>query len=320
MGDTRKFGTAVALVALVGALGLFGCAGGASGTAEDAGSGNAAPGQSEASQQPNGTATGAGEEPSVGEPVELQVFAANSMTKAMAEAQELYTSQHPNVTFADTQYEGSGTLVEMIGAGQYADVLITASEGVMDDAAAKGFVVEDTRQTMFSNDLVIVTKQGGDLARTDVTLEDIAQGKYTLAVGDESVPAGNYACQALTTVGAYTEPNGAVGPEATGKSGVFSEAIAGKVSLGGKVGDVCKYAETGEVDIAMVYTSDVYRMGGVDICSVVPDDTHKPITYPGAICAGSKNAEAAQAFLTWCMTDEECAQIWEQWGFELAEN
>lgn len=314
MKKTGMLGSLIVSVALMAALGLFGCAGGPSATDANGGDGV------EASGQPNQTATGANEGDAASEPVKLQIFAANSLTKAMAEAQELYTSQHPNVTFGDTQYEGSGTLVEMLGAGQYADVLITASKGVMDDAVEKGYVKDDTRQTMFNNDLVIVTKQGGDLAHTDVTLEDIAQGKYTLAVGDESVPAGNYACQALTTVGAYTEPDGAVGPEATGKSGVFSEAIAGKVSLGGKVGDVCKYAETGEVDIAMVYTSDVYRMGGVDICSVVPGDTHKPITYPGAVCAGSKNAEAAQAFLTWCMTDEECAQIWEQWGFELAEN
>ena len=69
-----------------------------------------------------------------------------------------------------------------------------------------------------------------------------------------------------------------------------------------------------------VYTSDVYRMGGVAICSVVPNDTHKAITYPGAVCTDSKSAEAAQAFLEWCMTDEDANQIWEKWGFELAQN
>ena len=126
-----------------------------------------------------------------------------------------------------------------------------------------GYVKEDTRQTMFNNDLVIVTKEGGDLAGQDISLEDIAAGKYTLAVGDENVPAGNYACQSLTTVGSYIEPDGATGADATGKGGEFSATLQPKVTLGGKVGDVCKYAESGEVDIAMVYTSDVYRMGGV---------------------------------------------------------
>lgn len=290
-------------VAFVMALGLFGC------------SSNEADTKTEEPAAPQEQT----EEPT-GEPVELQIFAANSLTKAMAEAEELYHQQNPNVTFGDTQYEASGTLNEMLGAGQYADILITASKGTMDDAAENGYVKEDTRQTMFNNDLVIVTKEGGDLAGQDISLEDIAAGKYTLAVGDENVPAGNYACQSLTTVGGYIEPDGATGADATGKGGEFSATLQPKVTLGGKVGDVCKYAESGEVDIAMVYTSDVYRMGGVAICSVVPNNTHKAITYPGAVCTDSKSAEAAQAFLEWCMTDEDANQIWEKWGFELAQN
>lgn len=297
-------------VAAVLAMGLFGCAGG-SGTASD----QAAQGKTDTVEQTDGqepSSDGAGEE------VTLQIFAANSLTKAMDEAQQLYTQQHPNVTFGATQYEGSGTLNEMLGAGQYADVLITASKGTMDDAVEAGYVKADTNQTLFTNQLVVVTKEGGDLVNTDVTLEDIAAGKYTLSVGDENVPAGNYAAQALSTVGAYVEPDGATGAEAAGKGGTWSETLQPKITFGGKVGDVCKYAETGEVDIAMVYTSDVYRMGGVSICSVVPDDTHKAITYPGAVCTDSKNAEAAADFLEWCLTDEDCAKIWQEWGFELA--
>lgn len=305
MRKSWKFGAVS--VALVAALGLFGCSGGD--TAEQKADEPAAP-QTE-TQAPEAT------EPE-GETVELQIFAANSLTKAMAEAQELYTQQNPNVTFGDTQYEASGTLNEMLGAGQYADILITASKGTMDDAVEAGYVDEATRNTMFTNQLVFVTKEGGELADTDVTLEDVAAGTYTLSVGDENVPAGNYACQALSTVGAYIEPDGATGADATGKGGEFSDTLKDKVTLGGKVGDVCKYAETGDVDLAMVYTSDVYRMGGVTICSVVPDDTHKAITYPGAVTAQSENAEAAKAFLEWCMTDEDCAKIWQEWGFDMA--
>jgi molybdate transport system substrate-binding protein len=301
---------ALSATMMVAALGLGGCASG-DGAQE---SGNA-PGAG-ATEEPAGAKTQEAEP--AGEPVKLQIFAANSLTKAMAEAQKLYTQQNPNVTFGDTQYEASGTLNEMLGAGQYADILITASKGTMDDAVEAGYVDEATRNTMFTNQLVFVTKEGGELADTDVTLEDVAAGTYTLSVGDENVPAGNYACQALSTVGAYIEPDGATGADATGKGGEFSDALKDKVTLGGKVGDVCKYAETGDVDLAMVYTSDVYRMGGVTICSVVPDDTHKAITYPGAVTAQSENAEAAKAFLEWCMTDEDCAKIWQEWGFDMA--
>ena len=306
MGKSKALFAGLCAVALVGTMGLAGCT-------QDNGSQNSSQGAN--SEQQN-TA-----EPTASEPAEevvLQIFAANSLTKAMADAQALYTEQHPNVKFGDTQYEGSGTLNEMLGAGQYADILITASKGTMDTAEEKGYVDAATRQTMFTNQLVIVTKAGGPLVGQDITLEQIAAGEYPLSVGDENVPAGNYAAQSLSTVGAYTEPDGATGADATGTGGEWSASLLPKITFGAKVGDVCKYAETGDVDIALVYTSDVYRMGGVEICSIVPDDTHKAIVYPGAVTAQSENAQAAADFLEWCMTDDDCAKIWQEWGFDIA--
>ena len=218
---TRRMFVALSATMMVAALGLGGCAGGdgaqENGSVSDAGAGGGSSAAKTQGAEPAG-------EPA-GEAVTLQIFAANSLTKAMAEAQELYTQQNPNVTFGDTQYEASGTLNEMLGAGQYADILITASKGTMDDAVDAGYVDEATRSTMFTNQLVFVTKEGGELADTDVTLEDVAAGTYTLSVGDENVPAGNYACQALSTVGAYIEPDGATGADATGKGGVVSDAL-----------------------------------------------------------------------------------------------
>ena len=288
---TRRTFAAVAALALAGSFGLFGCSGG---EAEQAGENN-----SEAAE--------------TAEPVELQIFAANSLSKAMEDIQALYTSQNPHVTFADTQYKASGELNEMLGGGAYADVLISASKGSMDTAVENGYVDESTRTTMFTNDLVIVTKAGSGIS--GVTLEDIAAGTYTVAVGDESVPAGNYACQALSTVGAYADPSGATGAEISGKGGEF---VGITPVLQTSVGNVCKQAENGDVDVAMVYSSDVYRFGGVEVAGEVPADTHKDILYPGAVTSQSANAEAAAEFLAWCLSDPEAQAIWNSWGFELA--
>lgn len=287
---TRRAFTAAAALALAGTIGLLGCS-----------SGGETPGQPE------------GEGGSQQEPIVLQVFAANSLSKAMDEVQALYTSLNPHVAFSDTQYKGSGELNEMLGGGAYADLLISASKGSMDTAVEKGYVDEASRITMFTNDLVIVTKSGSGIA--DVTLEDIAAGTYTVAVGDESVPAGNYACQALSTAGAYADPSGKTGAEISGKGGEFVGIVP---ILQTSVGNVCKQAENGDVDVAMVYTSDVYRFGGVEIAGEVPADTHKPILYPGAVTSQSANAEAAAEFLAWCLSDPDAQAIWNSWGFELA--
>lgn len=252
------------------------------------------------------------------EPVELQVFAANSLSKAMEEVQAAYIEDgHSNVTFADTQYKSSGELNEMLGAGSYADLLISASKGSMDTAVKEGYVDEGTRVDMFKNDLVIVSKEGSGLK--DVTLQDIADGKYTFCVGDESVPAGNYADQALSTVGVYVpsgDDEGKTGKDISGKNGSFAEGY--NPVLDTSVGNVCKHAQSGDVDVAFVYTSDVYRFGGVEIVGTVPADTYKNIVYPGAITSQSKNVEATQEFLDWCQNSERAQEIWQKWGFELA--
>ncbi len=303
---TRKLLAGVVALSLVGAFALFGCSGG---TTE----GSSSSASSAAEQQ--------------SEPVELQIFAANSLSKAMDEVQALYTEQNPNVTFADTQYLSSGELNEQLAGGAYADVLISASKGKMDEAVEEGYVDESTRFDMFQNDLVMVAGEGSELAEKygadqSFTLDDIATGDYSVAVGDDSVPAGNYANQSLSTVGCFVDPDGATGADSAGTSnGTDAYAgtpLDGKVSLQSSVGNVCKQAESGAVDVAFVYSSDVFRFGGVQVIGVVPADTHKDIIYPCAICSDSEHAEAAQAFIDWAVSDPEALKLWQEWGFELA--
>ncbi len=292
----RKVGAVAASMAVVAAMALTGCSSGASSSSSEASSSSAAP-QSD---------------------VQLQIFAANSLSKAMEEVQAIYTEQ-TGVTFADTQYEASGTLNEMLGGGAYADALITASKATMDTAVESGYVDDATRFDIFTNDLVIVS--GLDSQLEDVTLEDIASGNYTLAVGDANVPAGNYAKQSLTTTTppCWISADGTVGKDCAGKDGTFDGTpLQGKVTEGSSVGNVCNYANSGDVDLAMVYSSDVYRFGNVKQVGVAPNDTHKQIVYPAAVCADSEHAEATKEFLDWCFTNEDAIKIWQEWGFELA--
>lgn len=277
--------------ALVAAVGLTGCTGGSTEAS------------SSASQE---------------DAIELQVFAANSLEKAMNEVQELYTEQ-TGVTFADTQYEGSGALNEMLAGGAYADALITASRATMDTAEEEGYIIPATRFNMFTNDLVLAA--GMNSAIESLTLQDLTSGEYTLAVGNANVPAGNYAKQALTTTDpqCWISADGTVGADCSGKDGTFEGTpLEGKVTEGSSVGNVCQYANSGDVDIAMVYSSDVFRFGNVKIVGVTPADSHKSIVYPAAVCTGSEYAEQTQAFLEWAFTDEDAIKIWQEWGFEIA--
>lgn len=242
------------------------------------------------------------------ESVELQIFAANSLEKAMPEVEKLYTDA-TGVTFADTQYKGSGDLVEQMRGGAPVDILITASSSTMDDAAESDLIDSDTREDMFTNELVIVRAEGSDIAIP--SLEDVANVDGRIAIGEPgAVPAGKYANQALNSVGLYT------GTE--GDDGEYDAAIADKVTLADKVGTAAQYVASGDCAIGFVYSSDVYRYDGIEVAFTCPDESHKPIIYPGAVSSTSENAETAADFLSFCMENEDALAVWAVYGFELA--
>lgn len=247
------------------------------------------------------------------EAVELQIFAANSLEKALPEVQALYTEQ-TGVTFADTQFKSSGDLVAELEGGATADVLITASAGTMDKAVEDGFVAENGAATMFVNDLVLVAAADSDIAVSD--LADLAgDGIGSIAIGEpNAVPAGKYAAQSLEAAGLCTintDDDGVMTLE-------YADSIASKMNDGAdKVGTVASYVSEGQCDVGLVYTSDLYRYEGIQSIFTVPADMHSAIVYPGATIEGSANAEAAADFLDFCLSNPDALQIWQKYGFEL---
>ncbi len=236
----------------------------------------------------------------------------------MPEVQALYTEK-TGVTFADTQFKASGDLIEQMRAGAQVDALITASKGTMDDAVAGGLVDEAPRLDLFVNDLVVVKAEGSDAEIASkaegsdaeiASLEDVKNIEGKVAIGDSvTVPAGKYANQALNTIGLYTG--------AAGDDGVYTPEFAGRVALADKVGTAAKYVSTGDATIGFVYSSDIFRYDGIEQAFVCPEDTHKPIVYPGAVSASSEHAAAAADFLNFCMNDAEAQKVWAKYGFEL---
>ena len=242
---------------------------------------------------------------------ELQIFAANSLEKALPEVQKLYSAAHPEVTFADSQFKASGDLVEQMKAGAQPDILITASKGTMDQAEEAKLIDTDSRITMFNNDLVIVRAEGSDIEIG--AIEDVAgEGITKIAVGDAAtVPAGKYANQALASVGLYSNEEGA--------DGEYDASIADKINLADKVGTAAKWVSTGDCQVGFVYSSDVYRYDGIEVAYTTPAESHKAIVYPGAVSAEAVNAETAVDFLQFCMTDPDALKVWAEFGFEVSD-
>lgn len=295
--NKRRFGKVlvggIVACGLVAAMGLAGCSG------SNNSSSNSSDSSSSSTSSTSSTSSSSG--------VELQVYAANSLQKALPEVQDLYTQKN-GTTFKDTQFEASGTLVKKIQEGASVDVLITASKGSMDDAA--NYISTDTRKNMFTNDLIIVKKSGSDVKIDSIA--DVAKVEGKIAVGEaSSVPAGKYANQALASAGLY---NGGT----DGVDGTYDSSIADKMDLCDKVGTVAQHVASGDATIGFIYTSDLYRYTGTETAFTCPADSHKTIQYPGAVLSNSTNASEAQKFLDFCMTDPSAQEVFSKYGFQLA--
>ena len=175
---------------------------------------------------------------------------------------------------------------------------------------------------MFKNDLVMVAGEDSGLPPSTALIRASRWTTWPPAITPwlwaMPVPAGNYTNQALSTVGCFIDADGKTGKDSAGTGWAYDGTpLEGKVNLQSSVGNVCKQAQSGAVDVAFVYSSDVYRFGGVKVIGVVPDDTHKNIIYPAAICKDSTQAEAANEFIEWATTNADAKKLWQEWGFEL---
>lgn len=286
----------VCAFAMVGAFALIGCS---SNTEQQAGEAWKPP-----KSRPDGRATRA---------VELQLFAANSQAQSRRPwtPYRLYTQDHTWVTFKDTQYLSSGELNEQLAGGvrRRADLRLQGQDGRCrgEGLCRRGRLGFD----MFKNDLVMVAGEDSELAAKyadqSFTLDDLATGDYTVAVGDASVPAGNYTNQALShrRLLHRRRRQGRQGQRRHRRL-LRRHAAGGQGELAGVPWATCaSEARSGAVDVAFVYSSDVYRFGGVKVIGVVPDDTHKNIIYPAAICKDSTQAEAANEFIEWATTNAD---------------
>ena len=255
------------------------------------------------------------------EAVELQIYADESLSKALKEAQDLYSAKNPNITFAETSFVSSGDLNSMVESHLGAvDIEIAADRNVIDKGIELKLVERDSRNSLFSGNLVLVTSLGNEEVEK-ATFGDIATGLYSICVGNDDDPVGTYANQSLDTIGCFANRGDSLGGGSSSSAeldGYVGTPIEGKVTLGTTSGDVCKLAEAGKVDVALTYRSDFERFAGLRLLDEVPDEAHERILYQSGICAQAPHADEAERFIDWCLMDDSALEVWQKWGFELA--
>jgi molybdate transport system substrate-binding protein len=207
---------------------------------------------------------------------ETLVSAAASLREAFTNAGQAFEKANPGakITF---NFAASGALAAQIEQGAPVDLFVSANQPHLDRLEKAGLLLEGTRRDLIANALVVV--QG---AKTDLPLAqpvDLLKPEVRhVAVGDPAtVPAGQYAKQALVKLGLW-------------------DALQPKLVLGADVRQVREYAIRGEVEAGLVFASDALSPQ-VKVALRLAQDLHDPIVYPAAVLKRSADQAQAKAFL-----------------------
>jgi molybdate transport system substrate-binding protein len=221
---------------------------------------------------------------------EIRLSVAASMANALKELITAYQQQAPAVEFLPN-FASSGSLAKQIDQGAPADLFISANPEWMAFLVERDRVPADQVRTFAYNALVFSGKQGTgiqDLA--DLTkLQRIALGS------PKSVPAGQYAEQALRAAGLW-------------------EQLQGKLVMAQDVRQALLYADRGEADGAFVYRTDAMLAKQALILLEVPQKLYSAITYPVGLTGDGARKPAAVAFFDFLKTSAAAA-ILQKHGF-----
>ena len=210
----------------------------------------------------------------------------------------MFEEQYPGVTVEGT-YDSSGKLQTQIEEGLEADVFMSAATKQMKALDDEGMIASDSIVNLLENKIVLIVPAGSD-SKID-SFEKIGDAA-SIALGDpESVPAGQYAKEALTNLNVW-------------------DSIQDKVSFGTNVTEVLNQVAAASADAGIVYATDAAsKADQVTVVAEAPEGSlEKKVIYPVAVVKTTAHEDAAKAFVDFLQTPEAIA-VFESYGFVAAE-
>jgi molybdate transport system substrate-binding protein len=209
---------------------------------------------------------------------DVTLSVAVSLKEATEDLGRSFMAAHPGVTLR-YNFGASGDLQKQIEAGGPIDVFLSAAQRQMDELEKQNLIVAASRRAFASNVLTVIKPADSrlDIAKPADLLE-ARVGRIVIG-NPKTVPVGQYAQESLRALGLW-------------------ERLQSKLVFAENVRQALDYVTRGEVDAGFVYTTDVAtRAQGVKEAFRPPDDSYRPIVYPGAVVAAAKQAALGQAFL-----------------------
>ena len=247
----------------------------------------------------------AGEGPGAETQRAVVVFAAASLTEALAEVGRAFTARSTALAGdgtahipVRTAYAASSVLAKQIEAGAPAEVFLSADSEWMNYLGQRQLLRPGSRKDLLGNALVLVAPTASTARVTLAPHVDLtaALAGGRLATGDpDSVPAGRYAQAALKSLSIW-------------------EQIEPRLVRAESVRTALEYVARGDATLGIVYRTDALVEKRVRVVGVFPADSHPPIVYPVALTTrASERAAAFEAFLA----GDTAREIFTRYGFDL---
>lgn len=226
---------------------------------------------------------------------DIHLSAAASTKDALKEILDGFKKVQPDANIL-TNFGAAGALAKQIAQGAPTDLFISANTKWLEFVIKEGKANASNQGVFAYNKLVFAGRKG-----TAITSLADLKALQRIAIGTPaSVPAGQYAEQAMRAAGVYDDL-----------------AKDKKLAMAQDVRQALLYADRGEVDGAFVYKTDALLAKEAQILLIVPDNLYDRVSYPMVITtSGETNAEAKALYKY--LTGPEAKQILDKYGFETA--
>lgn len=226
-------------------------------------------------------------------PRAVTVSAASDLTPAFQEiGREFEREEGTKVVF---NFGSTGQLAQQIEQGAPVDLFAAANVTFIEGLEKKGLVIPDTKALYARGRITLWTRGDGGLRPERV--EDLARPEFRrVAIANpEHAPYGAAAREALQAAGVW-------------------ESVAPKLVYGENVGQALQYAESGNVDAAVVALSLSTQSGGRWV--LIPAELHRPLDQALAVVRGAKHEREARRFADF-VNSRRGRAVMRRYGFVL---
>ncbi len=226
-------------------------------------------------------------------PAELTVAAASDLTPAFEEiGREFEAREKTKVIFV---FGSTGLLTRQIENGAPFDLFAAANVAFIDQLDQKGLIAPGTKTIYGRGRITLWTR--ADSALKIEKVEDLARPDvHRIAIANpDHAPYGLAARQSLETAGIWS-------------------AVQPKLVYGDNIRQTLQFAETGNVDVAIVALSLSVQSKGRWV--LVPEELHKPLDQGMGVIKGTGNEQAARAFSDF-VNGPSGREIMSKYGFQF---